>query len=577
VCLRGGLRRSGVALIGAILLGAVPLANGGMAMVASSAGSVAAQAASDPSAGVRVVGNRFYRDGAPWMPRGLLLIGALSPTHSGTAGVAADHLDENEMRAARSWGADAIRFNVSQPGLDPQDSLYSTAYVEEVRRAVTLARSFGFAVVVSVQDQGLGGGTRHAQPSPATVRDWQTLTSMFNSDLDVIYEMFTEPQNKADPASWDVWRNGGPAEDNQGVPAVGHQGVLEAIRATGSQNVVLAGGAQYARNFDGVPLLDDPIGQVGYAIHPYPDGITHDPASWDASWGNLTQIAPVMNTGWNAHSGNSRCKPDFPEIARQMMDYMAAHNIGQFGWAFDYPGTLVKDWTYEPTSFNGFKCGGMGYGVGEEMRARFLSADPVPPTTIPPTTIPPTTVPPTTVPPTAVAPTTSPAPTTTVTVGPATPPGIRFPAAADSRVEEAHAKTNYGKADLRTDASKKQHAESLVKFDVKGLTGPVVHATLRLYVTGATANAPSVYTTTSSWSETGKNGVTWRTRPGHAGAPVATAGALTRGTWVEYDVTSAVTGKDPVSFTLVSASTDGATFASRESSSRRPELAITSG
>jgi len=181
----------------------------------------------------------------------------------------AAHLDDAAMEAAISWGANTIRFQVSQPGLDFTDPLYSDSYLDRVAAAVALAHAHGLAVILSVQDQdGLGGGTRHPQPSDATIRDWQALASRFNADPDVMYEMFNEPQNRATPAGWSVWRDGGPPEGNQGVPAVGHQNVLDAIRATGANNLVLADGAQYAQLLDGLPPLDDPLGQIAYAVHP---------------------------------------------------------------------------------------------------------------------------------------------------------------------------------------------------------------------------------------------------------------------------------------------------------------------
>lgn len=291
----------------------------------------------DPSPGVTVSGPRFLRNGVPWVPRGLSLIGALSPDNTGAGGEANAHLNGTLMREAKAWGADAVRFNVSQRGLDPQDSLYSSAYVERVRQAVALSRSFGFAVILSVQDQGLGGGNRHPQPSPATLRDWQTLTSMFNDDREVIYEIFTEPQNKADAAGWAVWRNGGPAADNLGDPAVGHQAVLDAIRATGSTNLVLADGAQFGHNLEGIPVLSDPLGKLGYAIHPYISSVTRDPANWDAAFGDAAATLPVLNTAWNAHSESSSCDAEWPEKAALLVDYMEARDIGQFGVGLRHP------------------------------------------------------------------------------------------------------------------------------------------------------------------------------------------------------------------------------------------------
>jgi hypothetical protein len=335
----------------------------------------------DASPGVTVSGSRLVRNGVPWVPRGFTLVGAVSPSDVEPAGAAHAHLDDREMRAAKSWGADALRFQVSQRGLDPRDSLYSEAYVDRVRQAVGLARGYGFAVIVSIQDQKPGEGARHPQPSAATIRDFETLTPMFNGDLDVMYEMFNEPFKEGGGVDWAVWRDGGPPEGNLGDAAVGHQAVLDAIRASGSHNVVIADGAQFARNLTDVPRLRDPLGRVAYGVHPYFDGVDRDPSHWDSAFGSLSAEVPVIATEWNAHSSSPLCDSTWPAKAPQLLDYLANHNIGLFAWAFDETATMISDWDYTPTTLTGFTCDSLdpttgkfvrgGYGAGELVQARY--------------------------------------------------------------------------------------------------------------------------------------------------------------------------------------------------------------
>ena len=51
---------------------------------------------------------------------------------------------------------------------------------------------------------------------------------------------------------------------------------------------------------------------------------------------------------------------------------------------------------------------------------------------------------------------------------------------------------------------------------------------------------------------------------------------LTGSSWVEFDVTSAVTGNGPVAFLLSGTTTDSAIFASRETTTK-PQLVVTPG
>lgn len=262
---------------------------------------------------VRIENGQLVRNGHQFVPRGFTMIGALSPDGTDPA---ATHLNSIEMAAAAGWGANAVRFQLSQPALDPLDALHSDAYLDRVRSAVGLARSSGFQVTICMQDQGLSGGTRHPQPTAATIRAWQAVAPLFNDDLAVVYEMFNEPQNAPDTAGWQVWRDGDPTVAD---PPVGHQPLLEEIRATGSRNVVLADGAH--KSLNGVPELADPIGQVGYAVHPYLGDNNRYPADWDANFGNLSGRLPVVATEWNATSTSPMCKPEWPTTAPQLLSY----------------------------------------------------------------------------------------------------------------------------------------------------------------------------------------------------------------------------------------------------------------
>ncbi|HET9769498.1 MAG TPA: cellulase family glycosylhydrolase, partial [Acidimicrobiia bacterium] len=260
---------------------------------------------------------------------------------------------------------------------DPLDALYSDAYVERVAAGVALARSHGLVVVLSVQDQGPSGGDSHAQPSAATIRDWQTLTALFNGDQHVIYEIFNEPQNKPTPDGWEIWRNGGPPERNQGTPAVGHQRVLEAIRATGATNVVIADAGQFGQRLDGVPLLHDPLGQVAYGVHPYLTHSLREPDDWEPGFGFLASQYPVVATEWTAVSRVRFCRPEWETTAPQLVDYLQDRNIGMLAWAFDVLDTLILDWhDRTPTSLEGFRCGDFDHGAGELVKAEIPNWQP---------------------------------------------------------------------------------------------------------------------------------------------------------------------------------------------------------
>lgn len=114
---------------------------------------------------------------------------------------------------------------------------------------------------------------------------------------------------------------------------------------------------------------------------------------------------------------------------------------------------------------------------------------------------------------------------------------------------------------LRADGSPR--LEAFLRFYVEGPAeedgSTIRSARLRLYVLDATSDAPALYSTTWDGAP-----ITWESRPRPTGGVVANLGAIAAGTWVEYDVTTAVRTSGIHSFALLPESTNGVDFASQE-------------
>jgi Calcineurin-like phosphoesterase len=146
-----------------------------------------------------------------------------------------------------------------------------------------------------------------------------------------------------------------------------------------------------------------------------------------------------------------------------------------------------------------------------------------------------------------------------------------FAAAADAQVAKGKPTASFGSAVTMT-ADASPVLSCLVRFDVSGLTGTVTNAKLRLYAGNGSPDGPSLYPTGPDWQETA---VTWDSRPARIGPAAADLGKVKTGTWVEYDVTSLVTGNGRQSFELPSVSTDGTGFATKEAGANGPQLVVT--
>ena len=149
--------------------------------------------------------------------------------------------------------------------------------------------------------------------------------------------------------------------------------------------------------------------------------------------------------------------------------------------------------------------------------------------------------------------------------------GWTFHSVADARVAQSSPSSNYGTSSyLRVDGGGDPAVASYVQFSATNLSGTVESARLRVYAKSKTANGPGVYRVTGAWAE---RTVTWSSRPAPAGSELFDVDAATAGTWVEWDVTPAVTGNGSYSFVLVGSSRDGLDLRSREGGSP-PQLVV---
>ena len=151
-------------------------------------------------------------------------------------------------------------------------------------------------------------------------------------------------------------------------------------------------------------------------------------------------------------------------------------------------------------------------------------------------------------------------------------PLVMFLPVADAKVKSGSPNSNWGSADdlrLRDDGGSGIW-NSYLKFDVNGLPGPAVSATLRLYVTDGSNDSGTLFQTGNSWTELG---ITYGNAPSAVGGSLGNAGASGSGDTIEFDVGSVVTGNGTYSLFLTSDSSNSLYLSSREGS-EPPELIV---
>jgi hypothetical protein len=319
--------------------------------------------------GITVSGTHFYLDGHLFVPRGLSMVGLLKPPWCfyGRGREARLHYGEAEFAAARQWGANTLRLQVSQRGLaDPSiEPAQRQAYLNRVTDGVALARAAGFVVIVSLQDQWLSCGRGHKLPTNNTLEAWRILIPALAEDRSIMFELFNEPQNDSSAAGWHQWQWGGSKPlGNLGTRSVGHQILVNAIRKMGARNVLIVDGGNYAGTLDGVPMLTDPLRRLAYGIHPF--YYTLGKSDWDRRFGDLSTRTRVIADEWNFKRRD--CGTLKQRMAPSLIQYLKSRHIGLFAHGFDIVGAAIANWEWDPTAC-GTRHPGSGFLVRKYLRS----------------------------------------------------------------------------------------------------------------------------------------------------------------------------------------------------------------
>ena len=312
-----------------------------LAFVASACASDPPQVVHTPSdPGYHVVGNRVLdKNGAVHYFHGV----DRSTLEEFPTG---DHISLSDFRLMASWKANVVRI-----GLGQDLWLFGAGakgYQKTVLQAVEWAKLAGLDVILDLHwsDKGSQGSVKPGQQKMADANSltfWQQVAAFYQDDGRVLFELYNEPHD----ISWDVWLNGGSAGD---FTAVGMQQLYDAVRATGAQNIVIAGGLDYAFDLSGVATHPIQGTNVIYATHPYSNKNWKPVASFDQRWGYLTATAPVIVTEFGDNDSAFPCASDYTSAVIDYADRAGAHWTA---WAWyvggcGYP-SLIVDWAGTPS------------------------------------------------------------------------------------------------------------------------------------------------------------------------------------------------------------------------------------
>lgn len=222
--------------------------------------------------GLYIYNKKFYQKGGqPFIAKGLHLIGIVRPeellfenklardaydlqyktpyeTLIGSVQPIEVEGNQNYLiyQKAAEFGANLVRFQVSEQGLDPESvplrnltqqessdpnfthpdliqieglkfikiSINREKYKKRIQSAVKAAQSKGLNVLISLQDHNASGSKEpKLMPGDGSVRAWRELTKIFKNNHRIMFELFNEPglagNNEKFLANWNIWLDGG--------------------------------------------------------------------------------------------------------------------------------------------------------------------------------------------------------------------------------------------------------------------------------------------------------------------------------------------------------------------------------
>jgi aryl-phospho-beta-D-glucosidase BglC (GH1 family) len=262
----------------------------------------------------------------------------------------------DDFRKMAEWHANVVRIALNQDFWLSGAALHDPSYEDRIDGAVRDAEAAGLDVILDLhwsdrgnlavdklKGQNQAGTSNQQQMADQNSKQfWSEVAAKYKDDGHVLFELYNEP-NKI---SWDVWLNGGIVD---GYTAVGMQALYGAVRGTGADNLVIAGGLNWAFNLSAVEASPIDGYNILYAAHPY-DKSDDAPNVWETSFGYLgsQDIAPVILTEFG--DPNTKCTGAWDS---SLIAYADARHISWTAWAW-YPSgcsfpALISDWSYTTT------------------------------------------------------------------------------------------------------------------------------------------------------------------------------------------------------------------------------------
>jgi hypothetical protein len=266
--------------------------------------------------------------------------------------------DAASIDALRSWNANVVHLGLNEDcvlGINGVSSAYGGAnYMNAIVDYVNRLHAKGLYAEITLM--WAAPGTQQARGHPAILDQdhsadaWRVMANAFKGDPMTFFGLQSEPHG----ISWSCWRDGGSA-CSVGYAALGMQGALNAVRATGATNPVTVSGIDWANNLSQWLAYrpSDSAGQLMAEAHVYGKNSCDTTSCFDANYAPVAAQVPLVFGETGETYDDSSCGST--NIAT-FLGWADAHGAGYEAWVWDTWGTcgsLISNYNGTPANAYG--------------------------------------------------------------------------------------------------------------------------------------------------------------------------------------------------------------------------------
>jgi endoglucanase len=292
--------------------------------------------------------------------------------------------DQASISAMKAWGVTAVRVPLNEACWNAEsyvNSAYAGAnYQNAIKAYVSLLNANGMVAILDLHwtdgaYTGPSSGCSSAQavcqkPMPDAAQAipfWTSVANTFKGNDAVIFDLFNEPYASRATGStttgWQCWLSGGTCAGIS-YQVAGMQSMVNAVRSTGANNVIMLGGEEYSNDLTQWLTYEpsDPDHNLTASWHSYNFNTCSSQSCWTSQVAPVIAKVPVIA----GEIGENDCADGYVD---PLMSWLDSESTSYLAWAWNAdfncssgPG-LVSDYTGTPT----------GYGAGVEAHLQSLA------------------------------------------------------------------------------------------------------------------------------------------------------------------------------------------------------------